>query len=622
MLIVILTLKVLVLLLSLTGYQLFFARQFRWPLEITPLFTASLLIALLYLSYFIGWLQVAALGLFGFGIAALGLELGLASKQRRSLVDLFSPGYVFYLIMLAICWLKVNTAYFHGSDEFSHWGVFSKYLFMTHSFATVDSPLLFKDYPPAAALFHYFCYQITGFKEGVTYFSQDILLLSALTVITRGSQWPQWKNALLKFCLVLVIYFNFSHGLVSVMIDSVVGVFWGMALVSYYLSKKDAQAICALLPVVFVLPLLKSVGLLLAVLAALIIALDQLLVQHQPKQASGAVLLLVTALIANSTWSAHLKQQHIGKTFSTEFSWQKLNNSFSSNASERDRQTFHSFAKAALTERIDKGIRYQEVGVGSAVSWTLILMLTGIALTRLNSPLRSEIRLVSIGMGLGLLIYAFGLLLLYLYSYGEYEGVRVASFSRYLAIYFLGWALVTYALIIKTDPWLKSANVAKKCVWVFFLFNAGGLVYAGIFLAKSFSQPEDFRRYVQPIAQKVQQHIKVNETVYTIWQDDPGTKKMSIDYELLPVTFNHECWSVTKAQPEKVWTCRLTEQELLNRIKSYDYLLIAVSNPQFWADYGKLLAPELQRYQWLLLKIKHNHGKVAFQVVTTSLEQR
>lgn len=620
MLLSLLSFKILLLLVSCTGYHLYFARCWQWSIEVLPLTTCAAIISILYLAYFAGLLKVTALSLFGIGLILIGYEISNAIYRQSPLLARLTPGYIFYTALLIFCWYKVQGAYFHGSDEFSHWGLFSKYLYLTDSFMTADSPLQFKDYPPAGALFHYYFYQQTDYAEGVAYFAHDMLIISALAAVTHDSNWRQWPQALFKLLLVLIIYFNFSPGLVSIFIDSTVGTLFGIAIVSYLLAEKDWRVILQVMPVLFILPLLKSVGLLLAIIAGLVIALNQLIIlKGQNKQKLSSYLILVALLlmpiIASKSWGYYLQQQGIIKTFATTFSAQKIAASFSASATPRDVKTLASFTHACLTARIDKGLRYNNIGLGSVCFWSLLLISLAVTITICNRRQRQEIICTSMVMVPGSWLYLFGLLLLYLYSYSEYEGTRVAAFERYLAIYFLGWALVTAAFFLKSLMNQALCRRLKTALMLFIIFNTGGIIYSVIFIFKSYAEYEPFRGYTQALAKQIQQQIKPTETVYVIWQHDPGTKKLSINYELLPRHINNTCWSVQRSpHPTEVWTCTLSPHELLERIAQYDYLLLTETDNQFWAEYGAVL-PGVENNKWTLLKIKKQNNNIMFSLI-------
>lgn len=574
-------------LISLTGYCLAAKRHLGYAIQITPFFTLSLLICILYTATFFNVLSEVSMSLIWVGAGLFLVE----TLQATSLRILRHPVMISFWIISIILWFIMQPAILNAWDEFSHWGVISKHLYLTSQFAKPGSIVTFLDYPPAEALGHYFFYKYMGYSEGIAYFAQGLLLLTPLLCFWQ-------KSAKWMWILVFMLFFNFAHGILPhLYVDPILGVFFGMTLVSYFLSEKKSSDILRLIPMCMVLVLLKGAGILLASIIVLTILCDR---------RSWAILILALSIFAaHFSWKLYIQEQNIRPAFKTDAGIAEIKRSFTpAEATPRDVKTWRAFGRALISERIDKGISYKDKSVNTAFVWCLLLLVITIlnyrALT--TRTLRIELISAQIILWLGLLMYAGGLLILYLHSYAESEGIRVASFARYISIYFLGWILVNFAFLLKAYHQESSRRKYIQYAYGILVVAAfGGLIAGLVFLFKPHKNPEPLRVQVKEVAKQVSHQIPENAKVYVIWQGDSGLAWFMLRYELFFQKLNEGCWNIVlPGQQREVWDCEITPDEWNRRLKEYDYLLLAKTDPEFLRDFGIVGAKNLSPSKMLL----------------------
>jgi hypothetical protein len=179
--------------------------------------------------------------------------------------------------------------------------------------------------------------------------------------------------------------------------------------------------------------------------------------------------------------------------------------------------------------------------------------------------------------------YAAALFLSYLLVFTEYEGVRLASFERYLSSYILAWLLITYALTaaaIEAQPKLRAW--LSQLIVGFVLF----LCFPNIYfkdLRKIASEGPALvvRESTEAFAAQLKPSLQTGDKIYFIAQASNGLERTMFYYAMLPFTTSTSwCWSIGPKYFEgDVWTCNTRLQELL---KGFDYLALFNGDRQFW----------------------------------------
>ena len=597
---------ILLFFLSFGGAFLFLAGFTPWPVASLPLFTASLITLTLYLSALCGLLPAglhltAGLG-FALGAAALWRawkKPGLYSERLKE------PGTCFFPLA-ALLWLAFHTRNFASWDEFSHWGLITKEIFLRGALPPLESAVRFKDYPPAAALFQNFVMYFTGWSEGTAVFAQTLLLLAAAAALLQGSPGRRMRSAaVVSFACLLLPLFNYKFQ--SLYVDHVLGFFFGAVIASALLSGNGGRGmLIRTLPVLLVLPLIKAAGLPLAAVAGLAIITIHFLKNRStdPRggRGSAASLLLCSAILAGpflsaGSWNRHVRSIGAEKTFTARTTPGAIAKSFSAAAPERDKAVIGNFTKALLLKQTGRALP----------PFFLILILSAAAFAALRREKRRGERAPVIAaffwLSAGFCAYASGLLLLYLYSFSDYEAPRLASFGRYLGTFFTGWSLATAAFFLRqpsSAPADRSAGRYLRPLLV--LAAAAALVSAAL------KKPEEEKRLLHEKIRGMAAGAAAapeNARIYTIWQNSDGFEPLVLAYELSPRRANlpGDAWSLGKRySPEDIWTADLAPEAWRGKLKNYDFVLLGNTDDAFrerfaplFKDRGAILDGRLYR---------------------------
>ena len=628
---------------SLAGYFLFLLRFTSWPNAFLPFFTISSLMCLLYAGAMFGVLLPAAYGLTALGLAAgiTGAAFSIPSFRRpvlRSLGEagkpessplsrpkeyfarLLEPGTAVFLFLSFLLWIALRGVQYSFFDEFSHWGLTIKEIFVRNSLISRDSVLICKDYPPATALFQYFTLIFTGWSEGLTCFTQAAITLSAAVTFLTGLPWRQWLKmaAILIFLHILMVIFGFN--LQSVYVDHILGFFFGAILASYFIPENcGAGTVLRLLPALFILPLIKAAGILFALTAAAIITADQLrgLGARQPDTNKSRLpvrlglcaLILFAPVISAKTWGRHVDKMGAAVTLPLKAGFTDIKRPFSAAATERDKTTLLNFENAFFSKRAKNSL--------PPFFMALLLTALGILLAKKgkhpgeNAWIRTSTLLTLAGF----IAYSAGILFLYLYSFTGYEGPRLASFGRYMSIFFMAWALLAAVFFLR-GPAAGDSRLLPAWAKALIILVGTGLIINGA-THRPPAKKTGFRNAINEKAARALSLMPVGARTYLVWQNDNGYGPQVLAYELAPNPTSLPLgapWSLGKPySPGDVWTADLTPDAWQKTLKDYDYVLIGGADKVFWDRYGGLFEDPVKAREEYLFKVAVKNGKVRLQ---------
>jgi len=609
---------ILLPIISFLGFCLALSLAAGWAIEALPLLTASALIAALYLAALAGALAAAAKALLWAGLALFAGSAAFILYRRKA--DFFSrlltPGFALFLAALAAAWLRMNGELFLEWDAFSHWGLVIKDMVLSGALPSPESAVAFKDYPPGATLFQYFMAAPCGFSEGNAFFAHSFLLLSAAAAFTTGFPWRKLFAASAAFLLACLLLPVFGFPFRTVMVDSLIGLFAGAALAGYFLSE-DSRRAAALraVPVLFALPLFKPVGTLLGITAGAAIAAD-LIYRAWRGRASGAAgrgalaglsvllvaaLLLLAPAVSSRTWAHRVESRELALTFKTNIPSSRILGSFMGGATARDKATIAAFARGLFKKTMGKPALPPLVWV--------VLLLAGAAFIffRSGTPERFQIASLQAAMLAGFSAYSIGLLVLYLHGFSEYEGMKLASFSRYMGLFLLAWGASLAGLAVR---WLRG----KEGKWEarpLYAAAMAALVLAGWAFIPFQNKNLPIRQGVARALAPAKEILSPGDKVYLIWQNTTGYEYWMSRYELVPARPSLDPFSIGhKYSDGDAWTQDLSVQDWAALLARNDYLIIGRADAAFRAKYGSLFARDPESCAAGLFKIRAAKGSV------------
>lgn len=581
----------------------FFATIFNKRIEETIIFDILSTIILVYLFGLLGLLKY---GVYTFII--ISIILGFAeiilfiksSNKCEFIKSIITPGLLLFFILNIVLIYFERGRMFSDWDEFSHWGSAIKSMFTINDFSTnQNSTLMFKSYPPAMTIFQYIFQFIKGqFIEYYAYYSYSLFVFSLLLPFTSNLRWKNISKIFICLILIIVtpifIYTNFYN---SIYIDAALGLTFGF-IVSKILCTKENYKIYDIILICssfFVLILEKDTGLFLALIALVIFTIDILKYKNNLKKLNKTqiikklgicVLPLICIIIAKFTWSYLININNAEKMFSNSYNFIGIIKLIIGKDTTYRSIVVENFINGCFDKKILEGI----VSVNT-IELGIIFAIVFLLISKICSCNKRENCFLIIVI-VGLILYLFGLMITYAYKFPEVEAIEIASFVRYVKIYYAGLMFITYAIFINYKEMDNKTILIYTLIVM--LFSPISTIYN---LHKSISTSINYRSNFLSEVEKIKNNIDDGKSLFFIDKIDteeegvPGKVYWVERYSLIPVEFNdHGSWNITTDLSKVNRFCHyMSFEEFKNQVfNQYDYIYIRHLNEDFKTEYGVL----------------------------------
>lgn len=601
-------LDILCFVLLLAGQCLFFAAYCKKePAKGLP---AAMLLttAVLFLTGVFGALRVGV-----YLVIALSLAMAAAgvlhAKRRGGLAALgrcmATPAAAMFLFVL--CWSvyanfgRVADAW----DEFSHWADTVKRMTALHAIPTAADGAQFPSYPPAMALLQYFVQVLTGggFVEWKLYVTYQLFSAAVLLPLFDGlSLRDGIGRSLLGLMLLLVLPMAlFYHPIGKLFIDGFLGLLFGAALCFSMGRAADAfdRAVFCLL--LFVLVLTKEVGLLFALLAAAIVAVETLVLRGTDtrsmlRRIGGVGAAFASIGAAKLLWNGFTAQQAVDGSQGLSTIRGGVLTALGEDSAA---------AIAVVKNYVQEFFSFtQRVGMMKMSFFTLlVLCLVGVAVLlsqkRENDPAGfARLRFRLLAAVCALLVYIASLLFLYITwsVYSPYEAAALSSFDRYLntgfAAFLVCLAAAGWHALDDLGTKRRARQIAAMFVVAVLLLPLPDLMELG--LRKTVRESVETRApYAAAVEYAEAAGFSEGARVLVVAQDTAGLEWQHARYCLAPrLQIEGTVWSFRlPGDTNNIWTTYLSAEDFAAQYgKTYDYVLLLMLDEYFMQHYAPCFA--------------------------------
>ncbi len=535
------------------------------------------------------------------------------NRLKEKLTGFFSPGVVLFvtasLIMLSV--LYVTQPVIHRWDEFSFWGI-SRKLVKSHDalYTYYSSSMLGQSIPPSLPVLTYFFQRFSPrFTEWVCYFAYDVLLFACFSAFTAAFDKEKSHSAVIVFILAFIAPYLFrvtrpggkiADLYITTYSDIPMAMVFAAAMAVYFFTEdNNSRSVVPVLPVLVFLTLIKDMGLALSCIVLFMAFFDMLIGRKNftflrlkgfvAKCASAAAMLAVTG-VSYVAWSIHLSRVL------------SLNRSeFGGESGMGMVEMLLTGVKALLFGTTDEKFLTVRSSIISAFFNTkvsmfgaglnVVIIITGVfALAFLLSDKKGRKRtlMMYLTSWTGFVGYYVFHLFLYVYIFGS-EAYTLASYDRYMYIYYIGWLMLAVCcLALAVRDGISLAATAG-----IFALLAGCLLICNIYIDSgntflavnetSFSK----KRLIDAKSRFISDVVGEDDVIYLFSADNNGEHWFMYSYNFIdnyfPPEIYIETWGMT---PEEEKATRMNQLTKYMKNKGVTHLLVDHSNEELSKNYG------------------------------------
>ena len=529
-----------------------------------------------------------------------------AEQRQRQLRAFFTPAFFAFLVMAAFFAYINYRKLVCGYDELSHWGDAVKVLIQTGKFGVYPAAnALHPQYPPADTLMLYLFETLynalfpgDGYREDILYIAHLIFMYSFLLPFFAR---PLAKKRGIGIVAVFAVVFApcvFTEVFTSLMVDASLSVLLSCGMAALFLSPFENQRrqtlyICC---VCAALVLMKSVGLLFAVLLAGTAAIHFGMEAESPARKKHAAAIAISALVPSALW----KLKCILGGAEASFSAQLRVSDFFAVITHRDssyRQDVYNGYWTALNSGTFAG----------KIPLLLFTLFMFAALALLCRFLRRRGtlsgRACALLLGSTALIipvYLYGLCLTYCFSFTQEAAEQYASLQRYAMIVygFLWLLLLLIALYLAWEPGIERMQRCVCALLLAFALMRGNSPESLLTLATRFDAHRS--QYARVRSAAVEDYFLAHageepSRIFLVTQDWRSYDMLLMHYVLRP-NYVPQTWQLGEEELEQEGYMKTTPDEWRALLVSdYDYVVVMAMDEYFMDNYAHLFNGTLEQ---------------------------
>jgi len=341
------------------GFVYAFSRWVGIEFAYAPIFSASFIGIFLFVFAVSNHLKigVACLVCAGFGLAIAG-AIDAWYKVKKDKEPVSVQLFVALVLLIIVSFIVPIGSKFSVIDDYAYWGIMGKYLYLNHHLPDSKTAIFAKHlaYTPGTSLFHYFFYTLAGkYTIGISYFAQNVLLVSALFVVLKKEQ---IKKTTAYLCLLIILLILFCGNIFTkLQVDYLLSIYFFAVLWIYFREQPTFLTLLTISLPICCLFLIKEIGFALGLILLVIIFFD-LVFQKKNIQATFKSILFVfftgsVLFLLKQTWANHCQMMGF-LPFDDVVNIESVKQSFRIFSDENIRNGFFIFIKGVLIGPADR----------------------------------------------------------------------------------------------------------------------------------------------------------------------------------------------------------------------------------------------------------------------------
>ena len=579
-------------------------------------------LALLYILGILNLLHCSLVIIIGLSIIAIVFDLYYLIKHPDFIKTyLLKPALLFYFLVFAFALIFFHNSFLKSWDEFTHWALYAKNIYMYDRLTGVEFTSTNNGYPPIATLLQYIIAKLeNGFTEANLYRSNFLFCSISLIPVLKNTSFKKPVQMLIMFfiivCAPLLLFTNY-YG--TIQVDILLAMLSTSIIMKLYMEEVSLFNWMYMFLISSVLVLVKEFGLILTGIFYIVLVIDILFIRrkkyidyynnnikHNPLKLLLVLVLFLIPIITRVSWSLYLNAQTVtSHTQMSELSY-----------------SFPSYGSYVVNYFIQK-MFYVGTKIGRYVTTPIILfslstiiLLFSIFMAK-NKKIAKNLGVITGSTLIILVIYCIGLVVAYIWLFSSEEATGLASFPRYIGTILLVLMLISIFTVLIYYYNGKLKNISPLIVILLViacLFPYGRMLYD---IKNVFNDQEKLATQEEhKSADEILKDIDPDSKVYLISQGSDGYRYWYNRYYLTPIHIQQLEWALNSPnEPETRWITRKSKEEWQQELDDYDYVFVDKKDDKFIAEYSDLFIDPSSVVDAGLYKVVYVDGILKLQFV-------
>lgn len=544
-----------------------------------------------------------------------------------------SAGLIYFVLMIVFACIVSYKFMFNAWDEFSHWGLVLKNIFLSGGFGDISGSTTYS-YPTGVSMFlSFFTHFSNIFSEPNALRGILIFSFSQMVIIFIKVKHNDWKKILLISSILLsvpVIFFSDFYS--TIYVDALMGlIFCNILYFNYLYRKKDLFYAIYMSLQFYLLANTKQIGIGLVLIAFLAILIDFLcsrkvkpikeFLLKTRKELLFTFMPLVTGVLTNLSWILYLKYHSIQGII--QVSGLKL-----SDVLDLIRGIIPEYRNLTTINFVTYLFSQQQFGI-MPFSYFLLAAISIFVMYYVYKKRRSkqkEIFTLQLSAFIGFFVYLGIILFLYMFVFSEHEATRLASVQRYIGAYSLGlllfcvFILIDFLVQLRHERNFSSIKLVLLSIIIFCFVPTASLLSDTVFSLNTNAN----RRLARSAYNNAEQYTSMlnptTDRIYIISQANDGHDYWRLCYIFSPVQISpNYSWSLgAPYSPTDIWTINKTASEWSSDLKSYTYVYIQKVDDRFINDFGQLFENIADIKATTMYSVNNTEEGIVLKIVTAT----
>ena len=499
-------------------------------------------LAVILIVYVFGIFDNLRLGVYivqGLTVASLTfliitvLKFDKENKLKELRAYILTPGFVIYMSLFALSIFINKDRILQDYDEFNHWAVIVKNMFMYNSYGTnSESIVAFNEYPPFTAIFQYLFLDINNvYSEDIIIMAQNILYFSIIIPITKNIRWNKSfrKIFIILPLMIFVPMFFYENFYLDILVDAILGVMLAYTIYVAYDEKDVTFKYVQICTGIIMLALTKTSGIGLAILALIIILIKVILNYKNDKKILKRELKLlavitILAIILTSIWYVKVNNAKKRWNFEQYIKSENLK-------PEEQKQVAKSFAMSVI---FNPTITERKLTVFMAI---IVFVYVQAYTTSIIKD--KDLIYYSWTMMCSIPIYLIMLLITYVTIFIPMEAIQLTCFERYTCTILLAYAIFQMFVLTAREEKHFGKAVLLALTVVITVMPISNITKKYIY-AKDFKNTSKINRDIYTKFRKYANKIDVEDTVLYIMGPKANIEYQTAlnNYITMPITID------------------------------------------------------------------------------------
>ena len=618
---------------AVAGIAVFISLKFDITSSLTPFI--SVCFAMMFMSVFgcLGFVKLGGYLYFLLSLAAVITVILGCKNNWKAVGNVLTPGFVFFMTasIFVIVLFSIKQPMYINWDEFSFWGTSVKLVKLSGEMyttaeigwewaATQKPGLIMNGY-----LYNFF----GGYYEWRACAGMDVLMFSVISAVVAMFENKNWHKAVPFVVVAFLTPFAFSlYNIIippssvymSVLADIPMGMILGGVLCLYFGLGDKKRGITAVCISLAALTFIKDTAFPLAMVAAVIICMDIILVEkscdfYRIKGLAGkfinCAIVFITPVIAFIVWTVYLGAV--------------LNIDAAGNVGGSE--------QLSMAGMLIEGIK-QLLGIGTTEKFTQVMgkMLSNyfnVSLTVLGSGFRLTVVIIGLiavafitsadkkqklrcGMFAflsfaGFVAYYVFIGFCYVFVFKTVEATALESYERYIYPYYIGWflaalMLVTQSVAQKKQKFYGLGRAAVLSIIMLMILRLSNILMVGYTFIDFDQNFLLSRREQEQKSAAISEYIvDSQEKIFFIGQGDDGDRWFKYSSQLLPLQLAYSYGGGTICLPDaeipgdSPYYIKITPDELLEYLSENKcgYVFVELSDRYLEEGFGHMFSDGL-----------------------------